>query len=61
MPDRPNVLYKIWIVLAALLLALPLSMLTCAAAEAIAILLRSRRSFGSWPAALEDVIAGVWQ
>lgn len=60
-PDRPNVLYKIWIVLAALLLALPLSMLTCAAAEAIAILLRSRRSFGSWPAALEDVIAGVWQ
>jgi len=60
-PDRPNSMYKLWILLASLLLALPLSLLTAAAAEVISILRSSRRRSDSWPAALEDVAVGAWQ
>jgi tyrosine-protein kinase Etk/Wzc len=60
-PDRPDSVYRLWIVLGALVLALPLALLTAAVAEVISILLSSRRRCGSWPDALEEVIAGAWR
>jgi capsule polysaccharide export protein KpsE/RkpR len=59
-PDRPSP-YRFWVVLGALLGALPLALLTAWAAEILAILQCTRRRAGSWPAALEQVVAGVWQ
>ena len=58
-PDRPDSLYKLWIWLAALVLSLPIALLTAAAAELIAILRRARSRAGSWLGALEEVI-GAW-
>jgi capsule polysaccharide export protein KpsE/RkpR len=59
-PDRPSP-YKLWIMLAALLAALPLALFTAWAAEVLAILRSTRRRAGSWPTALEQLAAGVWQ
>jgi uncharacterized protein involved in exopolysaccharide biosynthesis len=52
-PDRPNSLYKVWIVLGALVAALPLALLTARAAEAVALVRRIRRRSGSWAAMFE--------
>lgn len=60
-PDRPNSMYKIWILLAALLLALPLSLLTAGVAEIVSILFSCRRRSNSWPDALEEVILRAWR
>jgi uncharacterized protein involved in exopolysaccharide biosynthesis len=59
-PDRPSP-YRIWVVFGALLGALPLALFTAWAAEVLAILRSTRRRAGSWPAALEQLAAGVWQ
>ena len=59
-PDRPSP-YRFWVVLGALLGALPLALLTVWAAEVLAILQRTRRRTGSWSSALEQVVTGVWQ
>jgi uncharacterized protein involved in exopolysaccharide biosynthesis len=59
-PDQPS-LYRFWVVLGALLAALPLALLTAWSAEVLAILQRTRRRAGSWPAALEQLATGVWQ
>ena len=59
-PDRPDSSYRLWILLGALVLSLPLALLTALAAEVIAIVRRSRRRSGSWHATLEEVI-GAWQ
>lgn len=56
-PDRPSP-YRIWVLLGALLAALPLAVLIAQAAELAAILLGFRRRSGSWAAALEEVWAG---
>ena len=58
-PDRPESLIKLWIAIGGLLLSLPLALLTALGAEVVAILLRSRRSTGSWAGALEQAI-GTW-
>ena len=60
-PDRPSYTFKLVIVLAALLSALPLALLTAAAAEVAAILRRCRRGSDSWTAAAEAAIVGAWQ
>ena len=59
-PDRPDSSYRVWILLGALVLSLPLALLTALAAEVIAIVRRSRRRLGSWHAAFEEVIE-AWQ
>ncbi len=56
-PDRPSP-YRLWIVLGALLGALPLALLIAQAAELVGILRGLRRRSGSWAAALEEVCAG---
>lgn len=58
-PDRPDSEYKIWIMLGAAFLALPLGLLTAAAAEVGSILRRCRANAGSWPKAIEEV-ATAW-
>jgi uncharacterized protein involved in exopolysaccharide biosynthesis len=57
-PDRPNYLYKIWILLAALLLALPLALLIGLSVEVVALLRACRSRTGSWAVALEEAWAG---
>jgi uncharacterized protein involved in exopolysaccharide biosynthesis len=57
-PDRPNYLYKIWIVLAALLFCLPAGLLIALAAEVMDLLRSYRRRAGSWAGALEEAWAG---
>jgi uncharacterized protein involved in exopolysaccharide biosynthesis len=59
-PDRPSP-YRLWVLLGALLGALPLALLTVEAAEVMAISLRAHRRSGSWFTAFEEVIAGVWK
>jgi capsule polysaccharide export protein KpsE/RkpR len=56
-PDRPS-LYRLWILLGALLGALPLALLIAQAAEWAGILRGLRRRSGSWAAALEEAWAG---
>jgi len=56
-PDRPSP-YRLWIVLGALLGALPLALLIAQAAEWSNDLRGLRRRSGSWAAALEEVCAG---
>ena len=51
-PDRPNLLYKIWILVAALLLSLPVALLIALGTELVHILRSDRRRTGSWAAAL---------
>jgi uncharacterized protein involved in exopolysaccharide biosynthesis len=60
-PDRPSSLYRLWIVLGALLLALPLGLLAAAVAEGVAALRRNRRVAGSWAATLAEVALGAAQ
>jgi capsule polysaccharide export protein KpsE/RkpR len=52
-PDRPSSHYRLWIVLGAVLAALPLALLAARAAEALAIALSMRRRCGSWSGMLE--------
>ncbi|MGD0731246.1 MAG: Wzz/FepE/Etk N-terminal domain-containing protein [Terracidiphilus sp.] len=59
-PDRPSP-YRIWVLLGALLAALPLALLIAEAAEATALLKGARRQSGSWFTAFEEVIAGAWK
>lgn len=60
-PDRPSSLYRIWIVLGALVLALPLALLAATIVEAVATLRRIRSRAGSWSLALEDAVVGAAQ
>jgi tyrosine-protein kinase Etk/Wzc len=53
-PDRPTH-YRHWIVLGALLMALPLGLLAAQAAEALANVRGVHRSLGSWGATLEEL------
>jgi uncharacterized protein involved in exopolysaccharide biosynthesis len=57
-PDRPTVLFRIWIMLGALLASLPLALTVALAAEAVAVLRALRRGAGSWPLALEVAWGG---
>jgi tyrosine-protein kinase Etk/Wzc len=59
-PDRPSP-YRYWIVLGALLGALPLALFTAWAAEFLAKLHNFHRRFGSWSAVLEQAGTGAWQ
>lgn len=59
-PDRPSP-YRFWIVLGALLGALPLALLTAWTAEVLAKLHDCHRRFGSWAAVLEQAGTGEWQ
>ena len=52
-PDRPSSHYRLWIVLGAVLAALPLALLAARAAEALAIALSMRRRCGSWSGMLQ--------
>ncbi len=52
-PDRPSSHYRLWIVLAAILAALPLALLAARAAETLAMVLGMRRRCGSWSGMLE--------
>jgi capsule polysaccharide export protein KpsE/RkpR len=52
-PDRPSSHYRLWILLGAILAALPLALLAARAAEALAIALSMRRRCGSWSGMLE--------
>jgi len=56
-PDRPSP-YRFWIVLGALLGALPLAFLIALAAEFAAFLRDLRRRSGSWAGAFEEALAG---
>jgi uncharacterized protein involved in exopolysaccharide biosynthesis len=60
-PDHPSSHYRLWIVLGALLISLPLGLLVALVAEVTAILRRYRSHAGSWPAALEEAAYGAWQ
>ena len=60
-PDRPVMLFRLWIVLAGLLLALPLGIATAGMAELAAILRGYRTRADSWPAALDAALAGAAQ
>lgn len=57
-PDRPTSLFRIWIVLGALLVSLPLALALALATEAVEVLLNHRRRSGSWILALEDAWGG---
>lgn len=59
-PDRPSP-YKLWIMLAALFVALPLTLLTVWIAEVLATLRRACLNSGSWPSTLEEIISGAWR
>jgi uncharacterized protein involved in exopolysaccharide biosynthesis len=58
-PDRPTSLFRIWIVLGALLVSLPLALALALATEAVEVLRAFRRHSGSWPLAMEEVWGGV--
>jgi uncharacterized protein involved in exopolysaccharide biosynthesis len=57
-PDRPVSLYRIWIVLAGLLLALPMALLIALGTEAVEALRALHRRWGSWYRALEEAWGG---
>jgi capsule polysaccharide export protein KpsE/RkpR len=57
-PDRPDSLFRIWIVLGALLVSLPLALAFALAAEAVAVLRAHLRRAGSWTLALEQAWGG---
>lgn len=58
-PDRPDTRYAIWIVLGAVIFALPLALVAGVAAEVVRMLRRSHSNSGSWVSAFEEVI-GTW-
>ena len=57
-PDRPTSLFRVWIVLAGLLLALPMALAIALGTEAVEALRALRRRSNSWSAALEKVWGG---
>jgi capsule polysaccharide export protein KpsE/RkpR len=57
-PDHPTSLFRIWIVLGALLVSLPLALLLALATEAVEVLRSLRRRAGSWTLALEQAWGG---
>ena len=57
-PDRPSSQFRIWIVLAGLLAALPMSLLIALGTEAVDALRALRRRSESWSAALENAWTG---
>ena len=57
-PDRPVLLFRIWILLAGLLLALPMALLIALGTEAVNLLRSLRRRWGSWSRALEEAWGG---
>lgn len=57
-PDHPNSQFGIWIVLAGLLLALPMALLTALGTEVVEAFLTLRRRSGSWSEALENAWCG---
>jgi uncharacterized protein involved in exopolysaccharide biosynthesis len=57
-PDRPTSLFRIWIVLAGMLLALPMALLIALGTEAVEALRALRRRSDSWSAALENAWGG---
>jgi uncharacterized protein involved in exopolysaccharide biosynthesis len=57
-PDHPTSLFRIWIVLGALLVSLPLALVLALATEAVEVLRSLRRYAGSWPVALEQAWGG---
>jgi len=60
-PDRPTSLFRIWIVLGALLLSVPIALALALVSEAMAFLRGLRRSTGSWLLALETAWGGEAQ
>jgi len=57
-PDRPNSLNKIWILLAVVLLSLPVGLLIALVTETVDVLRNCRRRSNSWVDALEEIWAG---
>jgi uncharacterized protein involved in exopolysaccharide biosynthesis len=57
-PDRPDSLFRIWIVLGTLLLSLPLALALALVTETVAFLRALRRRAGCWPLALEAAWSG---
>ncbi|MDE3187029.1 MAG: chain length determinant family protein [Acidobacteriota bacterium] len=57
-PDRPGSSYKIWILLGALVCALPVALLSALAVEVAAILRNCHRRCGSWSLAIEQAWSG---
>jgi capsule polysaccharide export protein KpsE/RkpR len=57
-PDRPTSLYRIWIVLGAMLVSLPLALMIALGTEAVEALRALRRCTGSWSDALEKAWGG---
>jgi len=53
-PDRPTLLFRIWIALGTLLVSLPMALALALATEAVEFLRALRRHAGSWPLALEQ-------
>jgi uncharacterized protein involved in exopolysaccharide biosynthesis len=60
-PDSPTSPFRIWIVLGALLVCLPLALVLALATEAVEVLRFLRRHAGSWPVALEQAWGGGLQ
>ena len=60
-PDSPTSPFRIWIVLGALLVCLPLALVLALATEAVEVLRSLRRHAGSWPVALEQAWGGGLQ
>jgi len=60
-PDHPISLFRIWIVLSGLLVALPLALLIALGTEAVEALRTLRRRSDSWSEALENVWGGEAQ
>ncbi len=57
-PDRPDSLFRTWIVLAALFVCLPVAMLIALGTEVVAVLRVYHRRWGSWSLALEEAWSG---
>ena len=60
-PDSPTSPFRIWIVLGALLVCLPLALVLALATEVVEVLRFLRRHAGSWPVALEQAWGGGLQ
>ena len=57
-PDHPTSLFRIWVLLGALLVSLPLALALALATEAVEFLRAIRRHADSWPVALEQAWGG---
>jgi tyrosine-protein kinase Etk/Wzc len=56
-PDRPDLAYKIWILVSGLILSLPVGLVAAILAEASAALRAKRELAGSWSKTLEGIFA----